>query len=57
MKHAGKATLMALEPLLRELRAVPGLIDRVTFERLPVTTKAQQARLLERVVANLSAQR
>ena len=85
MKHAGTATLTTLEPLLRELRAVPGLVeraagtfywksraylhfhedpaglfadarfDRLTFERLPVTTKAQQAQFLERVVANVAA--
>lgn len=28
MKHAGPSTLDALEPLLRDLRALPGLIEK-----------------------------
>ena len=28
MKHAGPATLQMLEPLLRRLRALPGLVER-----------------------------
>ena len=28
MKHAGPATLLALEPLLARVRALPGLVER-----------------------------
>jgi hypothetical protein len=85
MKHAGSATLYALEPLLTRLRAIPGLVERtpgsfylksraylhfhedptgtfadvkldqVSFERLPVTTRTQQLRLLRQVIASLAS--
>lgn len=76
MKHAGPQALDALEPLLKELRGIPGLVERKRgifyrgataflhfhedpagffadlrggddFERYPVNTPAESARLLQ----------
>jgi len=80
MKHAGQRALDALQPLLKELRAIPGLVERKRgvfycgataflhfhedptgffadlkcdgdFERYPVNTPAESARLLRSVRA------
>jgi len=84
MKHASHASLYRLAPLLEQLRAITGLIERtpgsfyrrsagflhfhedqaglfadvklnlVSFERLPVNTRAEQSALLRGVRLALS---